>query len=125
VFVNQDYAQPTAYLNRYTLRIDGFTSVHAPYNGGEMLTKPIRFSGNQLLINFSTSAAGFVKVEILDLEGNKIKGFELENSKEIIGNEIEKTVTWNGIYDLSELNDKPVRLRFVMKDADLYSIKFK
>ncbi len=125
VYVNQDYAQPTAYLNRYALRIDGFTSVHAPYNGGEMLTKPIRFSGNQLLINFSTSAAGFVKVEILDLEGNEIKGFELENSKEIIGNEIEKAVTWKGNPDLSELNDKPVRLRFVMKDADLYSIMFK
>jgi len=125
VYVNQDYAQPTAYINRYALRIDGFTSVHASYKGGEMLTKPIRFTGNKLLINFSTSAAGFVKVEILDLKGNKIKGFELENSKEIIGNEIEKEVTWNGIYDLSELNDKPVRLRFVLKDADLYSIKFK
>ncbi len=125
VYVNQDYAQPTAHLHRYALRIDGFISVNAPYKGGEMMTKPIRFTGDKLLINFATSAAGFVKVEILDLKGNKIEGLELENSKEIIGNEIEKVVTWKGNPDLKRLNDKPVKLRFVMKDADLYSIRFK
>jgi hypothetical protein len=90
-----------------------------------MITKPIRFLGNKLLINFSTSAAGFVKVEILDLEGNKIKGFELENTTEIIGNEIEKVVSWKDNPDLKKLKGQPVKLRFVMKDADLYSIKFK
>lgn len=124
IYVNQDYAQPTAHLHRYALRIDGFTSVHTPYKGGELITKPIRFSGDKLVINFSTSAAGFVKVELLDIEGNPIKGFELENSTEIIGNEIEKIVTWKGNPDLKELNGKAVQLRFVMKDADLYSIKF-
>jgi hypothetical protein len=124
VYLNQDYAQPTAHLHRYAIRIDGFTSIHAPYKGGEMITKPIRFSGDKLVINFSTSAAGFVKVEILDLEGNPIKGFELENATELIGNEIEKTVSWSENFDLSKLNGKPIRLRFVMKDADLYSIKF-
>ena len=90
-----------------------------------MITKPIRFTGNKLFINFSTSAAGFIKVELLDLNGNKIEGFELENSTEIIGNEIEKEVTWNGNPDLKKLNNKPVRLRFVMKDADLFSIRFR
>ncbi len=125
VYLNQDYAQPTAHLHRYTLRIDGFTSVNAPYSGGEMVTKPFVFSGNKLFLNFSTSAAGFVKVEILDSNGDTIEGFDLENSAEIIGNEIEKEVTWNGTPDLSKLNGKHVRLRFIMKDADLYSFRFK
>lgn len=125
VYMNQDYAQPSAHLHRYALRIDGFVSVYAPFKGGELITKPIRFSGDKLFINFSTSAAGYVKVEILDLEGNKINGFELENSTEIIGNEIEKAVSWNEHPNLKELNGKPVRLRFVMKDAYLYSIRFK
>ena len=90
-----------------------------------MITKPLRFTGDKMIINFSTSAAGFVKVELLDLDGNKIEGFELENSTEIIGNEIEKRVSWNGNPDLKKLNGKPVRIRIVLKDADLYSIKFK
>jgi len=124
IYVNQDYSQPTAHLRRYSLRIDGFTSLNAPYIGGEMITKPFYFSGNTLSLNFSTSAAGFIKVEVLDIDRNKIEGFELENSKELIGNEIEKTVIWKENPDLNKLNGKPIRLRFVMKDADLYSLKF-
>ena len=36
----------------------------------------------------------------------------------------ERTVTWKGGRDLSSLNGEPVRLRFVVKDADLYSFRF-
>ncbi len=125
IYVNQDYAQPSAHLHRYTLRTDGFVSINAPFEGGEMVTKPILFSGDELLINFATSAAGYIKVEILDTEGSPVKEFELENSTEIIGNEIEKKVTWKNNPDLGLLNNTPVRLRIVMKDADLYSITFK
>ena len=125
IYLNQDYAQPTAHLHRYSLRLDGFVSVNAPYAGGELVTKPVTFNGDSMVINFSTSAAGFVKVEIQDLDGKPVKGFELEKSKEIIGNEIEKVVTWKDNPDLKELNGKPVKIRFVMKDADLYSFKFK
>ncbi|MCK4990809.1 MAG: hypothetical protein KAS29_10000, partial [Bacteroidales bacterium] len=124
LYVNQDYAQPTAHLHRYSLRIDGFTSLHAPYEGGEMITRPFRFTGDTLLLNFSTSAAGYIKVEILDLQGNILEGYELENSKELIGNEIEKAVSWKGNPDLEKLVNMPIRLRFVMKDADLYSLRF-
>ncbi len=45
-------------LRRYTLRLDGFVSVSAPMSGGELITKPIRFKGRRLELNFSTSAAG-------------------------------------------------------------------
>ncbi len=124
IYVNQDYAQPTAHLHRYALRFDGFISVNGSYKVGEMITKPLNFKGEKLFINFSTSAAGYVKVEILDIDGKKIKGFELENSNEIIGNEIKKEVIWSGNPDLEKLNGKPIRLRFTLKDADLYSIKF-
>jgi len=125
LFVNQDYAQPTAHLHRYSMRIDGFTSLHASYEGGEMVTRPFRFTGDTLFLNYATSAAGFVKVQILDAEGKTVKGFELENSNELIGNEIEKAVIWKGDPDLLKLAGRKVRLRFAMKDADLYSIKFR
>ncbi len=124
LYVNQNYAQPTAHLHRYTMRIDGFTSLHASYDGGEIITRPFRFTGDTLVLNFSTSAAGYIKVEMIDLQGNSLDGFELENSREMIGNEIEKAVSWQGNPDLMNIMDKPVRLRFVMKDADLYSLSF-
>jgi len=125
LYVSHDNAQPTKHLRRYSMRLDGFASLNAPYSGGEMITKLLTFKGKELQLNFATSAAGYIKVEILNKNGNKISGFELENAIEVIGNEIEKTVTWKGNPDLEKLNGKPVRLRFVMKDVDLYSIRFK
>ena len=42
-----------------------------------------------------------------------------------IGNEIERTVSWNSGHDLADLAGKPIRLRIAMKDADLYSLRFR
>jgi hypothetical protein len=119
------YAQPSAHLIRYTLRTDGFGSVNAPYRGGEMLTKPLKFSGRELVINFATSAAGSVKVELQDINGKPLPGFALADAREQIGDEIERLVRWNSNADLSRLSGQPLRLRFVMKDADLYSLRFR
>ncbi len=119
------YAQPSGHLIRYTLRTDGFVSVNAPYSGGEMITKPIEFSGNKLVLNFSTSAAGGIHVEIQDISGTAIPGFRLDDSDEIIGDTVERIVTWKDNFDVSSLAGRPVRLRFVMKDADIYSVQFK
>ena len=89
-----------------------------------MITKPITFQGRQLLLNFSTSAAGGIRVEIQDATGKAIPGFAIEDSVETIGNEIERAVKWKSGSDVGALAGKPVRLRFVMKDADLYALRF-
>lgn len=47
LYVNQDYAQPTAHLRRYSLRLDGFASARADAQPGEMLTRPFIFTGNR------------------------------------------------------------------------------
>ncbi|CAN0259147.1 unnamed protein product, partial [Chrysoparadoxa australica] len=125
VYVNQDYAQPSAHLRRYSLRLDGFTSISAPYEGGELITKPFTFSGSKLEINYATSAVGEIKVAILDDKGIPIPDFSLEDSQTIIGNEISRVVQWNGQEDLSALIGRSVRLRVYMKDADLYAIRFR
>ncbi len=112
-------------LRRHTVRIDGFVSVQAPLAGGQFVTRPITFDGKQLAINYSTSAAGSVQVEIQDAAGKPIPGFTLADCPEIFGDAIQQVVAWNGGSDLRQLAGKPVRLRFVLKDADLYSIRFR
>ncbi len=124
VYVNEDYAQPTAHITRYSMRIDGFTSLSADYAGGELVTKPFNFEGEELEINYATSAAGSIKIEIQDAEGNPVPGFTLKDSQEIIGNEIKRIVSWNENTDVSELSSKPIRLKLYLKDADLYSLRF-
>lgn len=125
IYVNQDYAQPTAHMRRYTLRLDGFTSINAPYKGGEVITKPFIFAGKELEVNYSTSAAGEIRIEIQDEHGVAIPGFTMEESQTLIGNEIARIVTWKGKENAEELSSKPVRLRIYLKDADLYSLRFK
>lgn len=124
LYVQHNYGQPTAHLRRYTLRLDGFTSVHAPYDGGEMQTKPLVFIGRRLVLNYATSAAGAVRVEIQDAQGKPIPGYGLDEAVELLGNEIARVVAWKSGEDLSRLAGQPIRLRFVLKDADLFSLKF-
>lgn len=123
-YVNRNYGQPTAYLRRYTLRLDGFASGHAGYSGGEILSKPLRFGGNRLELNYSTSAPGSVRVELQDADGSAIPGFSLAESRELVGDNIDQTYGWTGGTDVSKLAGKTVRLRFVLKDADLFSFRF-
>lgn len=124
VYVNEHYAQPTSHINRYSLRIDGFASLHADFKEGDVVTRPLIFKGKELEINYATSAAGFVRVEILDEKGRPVPGYTLSDAREIIGNEIKRIVSWNEKTDLSALAGKPIRLKFYLKDADLYAFKF-
>ena len=111
-------------LRRYTIRLDGFVSLSAPLAGGELITKPIKFSGNQLSLNYSTSAAGNLYVEIQDAAGQPIPGFTLADADELFGDTTEQVVTWKGHSEVSQLAGQPIRLRFVLKDADLFSFHF-
>jgi hypothetical protein len=124
-YVNRNYGQNSAYLQRMTLRIDGFSSLHAPYQGGTMTTKPFRFNGDQLIINYATSAAGSIWVELQDQDGTPLEGYTLKDCNEILGDQIQRTVTWSEKLDVSPLQGKVVRMRVRIKDADLYSLRFR
>ncbi|MDP6385825.1 MAG: hypothetical protein QGI93_06475 [Planctomycetota bacterium] len=124
LYVNQNYAQPTAQLHRYSMRLDGLASMAAGARGGEWRTKPMVFSGDRLVVNFATSARGGIRVEIQDASGTPLQGFTLEDAVEQIGNEIERTVAWAQGTDVSSLDGRPIRLRFAMTDADLFAFQF-
>ena len=129
-----------AVLRRYTLRLDGFVSISAPMRGGRCVTKPIRFSGNRLTLNYSSSARGGVRVGFVNAtSGEAIAGFSLDDCPWIYGDALARPVEWSrsekkqpaGYYtdttvtaDVSSLARKPVRLVFELKDADLYAFKF-
>lgn len=109
---------------QYVLRLDGFISVNAGYESGEFQTKSLKFAGSELELNYSTSGAGQIQVEIQDEQGNPIDGFSLAECNSIKGDSIQQVIQWKGKKDLAELIGKAVRLRFVMNEADLYSIRF-
>ena len=73
--------------------------------------------------NTSLDAVG-AWVEVQEADGKAIDGHLLPQSADIFGDEIERVVAWDSGTDVSALAGRPVRLRFTMKDADLYSFQF-
>jgi len=124
MYVVQNYAQEDVHLRRYTFRPDGLASAQADHRGGSLLTRPFTFSGSQLLINYSTSAAGSVRVELTDVDGRALPGFSASDCTDMVGNELQRTVKWAGQKKLSEWSGKIVRLRFFLTDADLFAFQF-
>jgi hypothetical protein len=134
IYYTQNYSLKTAHLRRGVLRTDGFVSLRAPSAGGEIpspqrmgefTTKSLVFTGRKLELNVATSAVGSVRVEIQNADGEPIEGYQLEKCCEFYGDTIAHTVTWKRGHNLSKLSGSTVRLRFVMSDADLYSIRFR
>ena len=124
LYYSQNYRFPTHHLRRGVFRLDGIASASAGYGGGELITKPIQFSGRKLVLNYSTAASGSVRVELQDGTGKAYDHFSLSDSRELYGDEIAEAYKWKSGGDVASLAGKPVRLRIVLKDADLYSYRF-
>lgn len=124
LYYTENYRYKSNRLRRASLRLDGFVSVDAGYAGGSLVTKPFTFAGSELLLNYATSAAGSLQVEIQDENGKALPGFALKDCPLRYGDEIEAAVQWRG-GSVAALAGKPVRLRFVMRDADLFSMRFR
>ena len=124
MYIQRNYGQPTHYLERLTFRTDGIGAVHAGYQPGELLTKVLTFAGSRLTLNMSSSAAGGIFVEIQDAAGVPIPGFTMADCVELNTDDLARTVAWKSGADISDLTGKPVRLRFQMKDADLFALEF-
>lgn len=124
VLVSQHYRFDSAHLVRGTLRLDGFASAHAGYAGGELVTAPLTFKGSRLELNYSTGAAGSVRIELQRPNGEPVPEFALNDAPDLYGDEIQEAFRWKQGGDVSLLEGKRVRIRFVLKDCDLYSYRF-
>lgn len=118
------YAGPGSRLRRFTFRTDGFVSLTAGEESGEVTTRPLRVTGRELSLNLLPQANGQVQVEIQDAEGQPVPGFTLADCRPITTDAIDHRVRWTGGTDLSTAVQGPVRLRFRIQNADLYAIQF-
>lgn len=111
------WGQVPTNLRRHTIRIDGFVSRHAPYEPKRVVTKPFIFEGRRLSVNFATSAAGHMRVELIGGGGQRLR------SVVMFGDSIDRTVVFpDG--DVSALAGTPVTMEITLSDADLYSFTF-
>ena len=59
-----------------------------------------------------------------DQRGKPLPGYALEDAVRHVGDAIEHTVRWEQGSDIGRFQDRVIRLRIVMHDADLYSFRF-
>lgn len=120
MYISEHYDWPDNRLRRLTMRRHGFASIHAGVGGGTCLTQPLQFAGTELVLNYATSAAGVVSVEVQDANGQA-----LMQSDDLFGNELEGVVRWLGGARLADLAGRPVRLLLTLRDADVYALRFR
>jgi hypothetical protein len=111
---------------RLVQRLDGFVSLDSPYHKEQyMITKPLIFKGNRLLLNIDTDATGYTQVGLLDKHDKSIAGFSVDECIYINGDFIETAVEWaKKGKDISELSGKEIKLIFRMRGSKLFAMQF-
>ncbi len=123
MYLSEHYRWPDNRIRRVVMPRHRLASMHASAKGGEFTTPPLVLGGRQLMLNYATSAAGSVQVEVLDASGRPLPGFALADHPPLFGDELNAVVRWKNASALSEANG-PVQLRFVLKDADIFALRF-
>jgi hypothetical protein len=124
LYWSEHQALPTLRLRRATVRLDGFASLAAGYAGGEAVTHPLAFAGNDLVLNYATSAAGSVRLELQEADGTPIPGYTLEESPQLYGDSVAHVFRWRDKKSVAAVAGQHVRLRLVLCDADVYALRF-
>jgi hypothetical protein len=114
LYISEHYRHADHRIRRLSVRKQGFASMHADAKGGEFTTHPLKFTGKNLVLNYSTSAAGSLQIDALD-DAGKV----LATMPELYGDDLEASVL-----DVSKFAGQTIRLRVKMKDADLFALRF-
>jgi hypothetical protein len=121
------YSGPGSRIRRFTYRRDGLVALTALSDKGsaegEAVTVPLTFTGKSLVLNYRTSRGGSVRVELQDTAGKPIAPFTADNAV-LNGDELAAKVAWSKNTDVGSLAGRPTRIRFVLKEAELFSFRF-
>ncbi|MFN0172981.1 MAG: hypothetical protein ACKV22_41920 [Bryobacteraceae bacterium] len=106
-------------LGLATIRVDGFASLASGFDGGRVTTRPFVFDHGTLRVN-AKADFGRIAIEALDESQEPIPGFSEKDCAPLHGDHVEQPVRWEGA-DLRSLVGRPIRLRFHLSNARLYS----
>lgn len=106
-------------LGLATLRRDGFVSRTAEAGRGRLVTPVLTVSAPGLTVN--ADVRGDLRLRVLDADGEPMPGFDVADMQPIVGDSVAHRVLWRGSPALPQ--SQPIRLEFVMRDADLYAFE--
>jgi hypothetical protein len=121
-YVGKDTTDQAGGLGLATLRLDGFASVAAGFDGGQLTTKPFRFAGSELQVN-AKADFGQLTVEVLDEKGQPLSGFTGDACVPMCADGVEQPIRWKQSRSLAQLKDRAICLRFHLKNVQLYAYR--
>ena len=121
-YVGKDTTDKAGGLGLATLRLDGFASLAAGFEGGRLTTKPFRFTGSELQVNAKANF-GQLTVEVLDEQGQPLPGFTDGDCLPLSADGVEQPIHWKESKSLAQLKDRPICLRFNLKNVRLYAYR--
>jgi hypothetical protein len=104
-----------------TLRAERFAGYVAGDEPGVVVTQPVRLVGGQLLLNIDASS-GDIGVEVLDEQGGTMPGLSGENAGI---DDLRAPVRWKQAGGLAALRGRPVRFKFHLRNAKLFSFQIR
>jgi len=122
------------------LRKDGFASLDSgPVREGLLVTRPLLSDGENLIINARCGPGGYIRAEVTDHYDDVMPGRGREDCDVFTGDSTSHTLTWKGDGRIPAARPEfggdtvfpwkkqvPFRkLRFFMKNAELYSFRMK
>jgi hypothetical protein len=123
MYISEHYRSSGNRLRRLVLPRHRFAAMHAGAEGGEFTTPLLRVGGDHLVLNAATSAAGSLRAEVRDEHGAVIPGFSTADCTEYFGDDLETTLGWKSAR-LADLRGRVISLRFTLRDADLFALRF-
>jgi len=104
------------------MRRDGFVSIDAgPVREGIVITRALRSSGTQLVINAECGEGGYIEVEVTDDDENVFEGCARKDCNTFTGDGTSAVITWKKQGHIP--HNGRFRLRFFMRNASLYSFQ--
>jgi hypothetical protein len=107
---------------RLTRRLDGIVSLQAGAETGSVLTRPLVFEGSGLILN--AAVRGSLRAELQDERGKPLPGLALIDCQPICADSTRVVVNWRDAENLKRAAGRTVRVRFEMRDANLFAMQF-
>ncbi len=130
-----DWSKVKEGLGLAKMRLNGFVSLGANrVREGMLATQPVVAAGDRLVINGACGPDGYIKVEVADVREQVLPGRAGDHCDAFTGDSTSHVVTWGGDSNLpmpsptaagTVYASRPEhrRLRFIMREAELYSFQ--
>ena len=117
VYGTENYYERTpGRVRRFVYRVDGFVALRGGVDGGQVTTKPLRYTGRRLLLNYVVRTGGSMMLEALNESGDVVG-----KSKPLSGDAVDAPVAWEQEPGFSQ---GVIQLRFTLNKSDVFSLRF-